>query len=247
MHAFVRIVLPRHWARSPQLLTTATERSLEQEMENDRTVVVSGDGAEDQSQMAEFAASQEESEAASWVPSPLWHKGSKSRKEEELEYLADLALEDIPELQLSPLNTFAPNPSPMLSRPCSQPLFPTSTDSIRELRRIQSTSSLAALHLNNTQEMIACPPPTTFPPSSPIHTFHFNTFSHPSTSPRVKQSHRRSKSSTQVPRLISSDQQHCIYPLYSPSPPWTMSRSGVLMMAGRRNSLCLAKPEVLQV
>jgi hypothetical protein len=94
MHAFVRIVLPQHWTRSPQLLATTTERGLEQEMENDRTVVVAGDGAEQpssrskQSQMAEFAESQRENETGnssgetSWVPSPLWRMGSKRRKEE---------------------------------------------------------------------------------------------------------------------------------------------------------------------
>jgi hypothetical protein len=211
-------------------------------MENDRTVVVGGDGAEQPSsrsklsQMAEFAESRQEneteisSEETSWVPSPLWRMGSKCRKEgEQDKYLADLDMEDIPELQLSPpstlfaqspsasfspLNTnttFIPNISPMLSRPWSQPFFPTS---LRDLRRIQSTSSLTTkspLNFYNTEESTCpTPPPTTFPPSSPVHTFHFNVFSPSSPLPKVKH-HRRSKSGTQVPQLMSSDQQHRLF------------------------------------
>src|SRR5258708_1361810 len=152
MYAFVRFVLPQHWTRSPQLLATTTERGLEQEMENDRTVVVAGDGAEQpssssiDSQMAEFTEPQQENEAenssggASWVPSLLWRLGSKPRKEsKQVEHLADLDMEELqlspppslldqtPSASFSPLDPnlpFLPTPSPILSPPFPPPLFP---------------------------------------------------------------------------------------------------------------------------
>ena len=272
MHAFVRIVLPRHWTRSPQLLATATERGLEQEMENDRTVVVGGDGAEQassrskQSQMEEFAESQQgqigsSGDESSWVP-PVGHKGSKPRLEEGLVEYLDME-GDIPELELSPSpsffetpsaplspsnNTlsFTPNPSPMLSRPSSQPLLSMSGDSSRDLRRIHSTNSLAlkpTLNFEDTRQSTTCPtpPPTTYPPSSPVHTFHLSFFS-PSQRLKHHQPHRRSKSSTQLSQLITSDQQ-CIYPPYSPSTPWTMSR----LMTMTSQKTYLPEPEVLSL
>jgi len=272
MHAFVRFVLPQHWARSPQLLATTTERGLEQEMENDRTVVVAGDGAEQpssssiNSQMAEFTEPQQENETgnssggASWVPSLLWRLGSKPRKEsKQVEQLADLDMEELqlspppspldqsPSTSFSPLDTkltFIPHASPMLSRPCSPPVFPACADSLRDPRRIQSTSSLSALH---TEELIAChnPPPTMFTPNSAFHTFRFNVFSSSSSSPIVEpQSYRRSKSSAQVPQLISSpDQQQWVFP---PSPsPWPMGEDRRLMMAGREKPFYLTESDVV--
>jgi len=265
MHAFVRIVLPQHWTRSPQLLATTTERGLEQEMENDRTVVVAGDGAEQpssrskHSQMTEFTESQQENETgnssggASWVPSLLWRLGSKPRKEsEQVEHLADLNMDELqlsppslldqnPSASFSPLNTI-PNASPILSRPRSPPILPACADSLRDPRRIQSTSSLSALH---PEESIACPL-TTFTPSSAFHTFRFNVFSSSSSLAGVEpQSHRRSKSSAHIPQLISSSNQHqWVFP---PSPsPWPIGEDR-LMKADREKPFYLTDVVTLQV
>lgn len=224
MHAFVRIVLPQHRARSPQLLAVATERGLEREIENNRTVVVGGDGTEQlltlskQSQMEKFGEDQEQTYGSeesidsepSWIETPLWPKFSKET-EKDGDYLADVGVEDIPELELSPTTIFVNHPSSLplcptapcvsfvssnsslLSRAPSQPTI-TPFHSLRYPRRIQSTSSLTttfALHVKHVKsESVECPTPssTLFPPSSPRHAFHFPfTKKHP---------HGRSRSST---------------------------------------------------
>lgn len=276
MHTFVRNVLPRHRTRSPQLLASTTERGLEQEMENDRTVVVGGDGAEESSsgskqfQMAEFAESEQENEQrnstddASWVLPPVWRKNSNPMKLGQSEYSSDLDMEDIPELQLSsPPSPFNQSRSASFSSLNSNMTFISNTPlpsrsshptlSFRDPRRIQSTSSLAAkvtFRFHNVEEPIACPtpPPTTFPPSSPIQPLRFDMFSPSSTLQREyhhHQSYRRSKSGAQVPHLMSCQQQ-CIYPLYSPSPPWTMPK-GRLMMASRKKPFYLTGSDVVSL
>ena len=239
MHAFVRIVLPQHWSRSPQLLAVATERGLEREIENNRTVVVGGDGTEQpstlskQSQMEKFGEDQaqtygsEEStdEEPSWIETPLWPKFSKENEKgggEQLDYLGDVGVEEIPELELSPTAIFVGHPSALplcptapcvsfvssnpslLSRPSSQPSIPPFPchHPLRYPRRIQSTSSLTttlALHVKHVKEAVECPtppPPTSFPPGSSRHTFHFPfTKKHP---------HGRSRSSTYLAPSTSS-------------------------------------------
>ncbi len=237
MYTFVRLVLPQHRVRSPQLLAVATERGLEREIENDRTVVVGGDGTEQlsnlskQSQMEKFGEDQEHSygsgesidEEPSWIETPLWPTFSKETEKdgERLDYLADVGVEDIPELELSPTTIFVNHPtslplcstapcvsfvssnSALLSRPSSQPPFPCD----HSLRRIQSTSSLTtkfAWQVKPVKESIECPtpPPTSLPPSSPRHTFHFNVFS--STTNQFPFTNRRSRSSTYMaPSTVS--------------------------------------------
>jgi hypothetical protein len=224
MHNFLQVILPQHRSRSPQFLPTTTERGLEQEIGNERMVVVGGDGSEmpvtlcKLSQMEKFSEKQKRERRAegsseyssdddpSWVQSPMWPNFLKERqKVEEFNYLANLDVQEIPNLQLSPLLLgrrraslpsssttdsglmFSPSSSSVLSRHSSQPVLPSS-DSTRAPRRIQSTSSLAAqftLHFRHQNEPASCPttpPPPSYPSSSPCHTIHFNVVSSPPTS-----------------------------------------------------------------
>jgi len=106
MRNFVKYVLPQHQSRSPQLLAPIAEQGLEREIENNRAVVVSGDGAEifsssdQQTEVEKFSkekpplsrrnslkkpsihpgdASDDSDDAASWVRTPVWPKLSSSR------------------------------------------------------------------------------------------------------------------------------------------------------------------------
>ena len=255
MHNFLQVILPQHRSRSPQFLPTTTERGLEQEIGNDRMVVVGGDGSEmpstlsKLSQMEKFSEKQKRERRAegseyssdddpSWVQSPMWPNFLKERQkvEEEFNYLADLDLQEIPDLQLSPLLlgrrraslpssstdtglTFSPSSSTVLSRHSSQPIL-SSSHSTRAPRRIQSTSSLAAqftLHFRHHNEPASCPttpPPTSYP--SPCHTFHFNVMSSPPTSFTTDHARKGSWSNTYLAQLTSAGDLQLPYSTQSP-------------------------------
>jgi hypothetical protein len=255
MHNFLQVILPQHRSRSPQLLPTTTERGLEQEIGNERMVVVGGDGSEmpstlsKLSQMEKFSEKQKRErraegsedssdDDASWVQSPMWPNLLKERQKiEEFNYLADLNLQEIPDLQLSPLLLdrraslpssstetglmFSPSSSTVLSRQSSQPILPCS-NSTRAPRRIQSTSSLAAqctLHFRHQNEPASCPttpPPTSYPSSSPCHTFHFNVVSSPPTSFSTDHTCKGPWSNTYLAQLTSAGDLQLPYSTPSP-------------------------------
>lgn len=131
MRDFVRDVLPQYQSRSPQLLCANAEKELEQEIESDRAVIVSGDGAESKLGMdgvkEKFAKKSDDSDStgseyddASWVQSPVWPRKPSSRlftldhdTDAELEDLEDLAdLDIIPELHLSQPPALSTTPLP---------------------------------------------------------------------------------------------------------------------------------------
>lgn len=160
MRDFVCDVLPQYQSRSPQLLCANAEKELEQEIESDRAVIVSGDGAESNLGMdgvkEKFAKKSDDSDStgseyddASWVQSPVWPRKPSSRlftldndADAELEDLEDLAdLDIIPELQLSQPPALSAPPTPLPTDPSFTP----------GLRRIHSAFSNVLPHLDATQ------------------------------------------------------------------------------------------------
>lgn len=246
MHNFLQVILPQHRSRSPQFLAKNTERDLEREIENDRTVVVGGDGSEMPStlgKMEKFGEKQKDhrvegsGDDPSWVPTPMWPSFSQERKDvKEFNYLADLDIQDIPDLQLSPLLLgrhaslpsssadthlkFSPSSSTMLSRHSSQPIISSSNPS-RPPRRMQSTSSLAAqftLRFSHQEEPAACstpPPPTSYSSNSPCHTFHFNVMSSSPTSFTTDPTQKDSWPDRYLAQLTSAGDLHSSYPTQS--------------------------------
>lgn len=186
MQKFVRFGLSKQQMRSPQLLASSTERQLEQEIENNRTVVVGGDGSElsssreevenfgKESQMIKTDGSEDSSGNTSWIKTPVWQKRA-SRTD------IDGAID-----RTAPSISRASSRSSLVS----SPIVP---------RRNQSTSSLVAnfkfdLHFGKGQDWSRCSTP---PPHSPQHNFQFAITSCPPTPPSYNKQrlHKRSQSS----------------------------------------------------
>jgi len=121
MRTFVRETLPKHQSRSPQLLAAVAERGMEQEIENDRTVFVGGDGVEEKVQ--EFGKETKNAadmrnkndhepdlvdDGPSWVRSPVTStvkrpdSYSMEKTKNKSDHAEDADLEHIPHLRLSP-------------------------------------------------------------------------------------------------------------------------------------------------
>jgi len=177
MRNFVRNVLPKYQSRSPQLLAAIAERGMEEEIETDRTVFVSGDGVEDSApdlgcdkratlwgvadNNAAIDLAEDSDDAPSWIRSPVWpalpSRAPDVKEKGDIEHIEDARLENIPHLSLS-------HPSPLLQHAASVPPTPTrpylTTDStissqplvLSNPRRIQSMESLASMEPEFSQQ-----------------------------------------------------------------------------------------------
>ncbi|KAF9486468.1 alpha/beta-hydrolase [Pholiota conissans] len=136
MREFVRYVLPQYQSRSPQLLAAIAERGMEQEITNDRSVLVGGDGVEaplDYDTVKKYGSrkrgtvnkgdftnmSDDSDDEPSWVRSPAlrshkdlpsWASESKHMDTGEFEQVKDADWQDIPHLNLTPPSLCSPIP-----------------------------------------------------------------------------------------------------------------------------------------
>ncbi|KDR85688.1 hypothetical protein GALMADRAFT_379681 [Galerina marginata CBS 339.88] len=171
MRNFVRDVLPKYQSRSPKLLAAIAERGMEQEIENERSVFVSGDGVEAKVQefgiekinaegMARKASGHKTLDAGaditpSWVRSPVWppmvpekKATDKNSDKGEFEHIEDADLEDIPHLHLSPpLHSPIPHHASSAPPPDSRPPMSSfsSNSSIRSISSIKLSMSPDAM------------------------------------------------------------------------------------------------------
>ncbi|TFK41864.1 Alpha/Beta hydrolase protein [Crucibulum laeve] len=152
MSNFVRNILPQMQSCSPQPLDLNTEKQLEEEIESEKAVVVSGDGVEEASQPGmdvtpdvEASANQNDDDPSSWTHSPTWSRFSDSRSRLfSMEDMNEKGFGGIEKLE-SPPDFYLPSPasSPKATQTPSPPISPrTAPRRIRSITTLSTTPSI---------------------------------------------------------------------------------------------------------